>query len=170
MISAVGHETDFAICDFVADLRAPTPSAAAELVAQSAESLLERCAKIQKQLIQGMDWQFKLLRERIQGLERRLISPERLLRDRAQRTDELTAALHRAAKNMLQRERERLAGLENLLQSLNPRQLMRKGFCLAKGKDSELITDSRQISLEDKISLEFFKGGAEALVVKKNDK
>ena len=161
----MGHETDFTICDFVADLRAPTPSAAAELAVQSAASLQERCLKIQKQLLRGMGWQLKILRERLQGLKSRLISPERLLRERAQRTDELAAALHRAAKNIFQRERERLSGLQSLLRSLNPKQLMKKGFCLVRGKDSRLVTDSRQIQPRDQISLEFFKGEAEALVI-----
>ena len=167
IISAVGHEIDFTICDFVSDLRAPTPSAAAELVVKNAEDLLDQIANRKKQLVQNMNLQIKFFKEKIKGLKNQLISPEKLLQDRFQRIDELYSYLHKSIKQILSKEQNKIKNLGYLLESLNPKQVMQRGFCIAIGNDNKVITSSNQLKIKEEISLEFFKGGAEALITSK---
>ncbi len=88
-ISAVGHEIDFTIADFVADLRAPTPSAAAELVVKSTVELHQRLDSLQSQMGQCMNHRLVVLTRQIANLQRHLVDPKRRLADLAQRCDEL---------------------------------------------------------------------------------
>jgi exodeoxyribonuclease VII large subunit len=93
IISAVGHEIDFTIADFVADLRAPTPSAAAEVVAKSEQELLERLQFFSKSLRLSMFQRIKELQQQVQNFQKRLIDPERALRDLSLRLDDWTQRL-----------------------------------------------------------------------------
>jgi exodeoxyribonuclease VII large subunit len=87
-ISAVGHEVDFTICDFVADLRAPTPSAAAELVVKNKADLVDRINSLQRHITQQALRKIQLARAKLQGSSKRLIDPKRKLQDLMLRTDE----------------------------------------------------------------------------------
>ncbi len=167
IISAVGHEIDFTICDFVSDLRVPTPSAAAELVVKNTEDLLEQINNRKKQLVQNISLQIKFFKEKIKGLQKQLISPERLLQDRFQRVDEICSQLCKSIRQNLLKEKTKLKNLEQLLKSLNPKQVMQRGFCIALGKNDKVITNSKQLKIKEEISLEFFKGGAKTLVTSK---
>ena len=120
IVSAVGHETDVSISDFVADVRAPTPSAAAELLAPDAGDLVQRLHSLQRRLrlyIQG-----RLAREqmRLDGLTRRLRHPGERLRQQAQRLDDLEMRLQRAFERQRSSRRERLAHLQTRLAGQHP--------------------------------------------------
>lgn len=95
-ISAVGHEVDFTISDFVADLRAPTPSAAAEMVAKSAAEMEEKIHGLKTRLWQGYRAHMTVRLERLRSLTKRLVDPQRRLQDFQIRCDELTARLEAA--------------------------------------------------------------------------
>ena len=100
VISAVGHETDFTIADFVADLRAPTPSGAAELVVREKLEVIRAVNDLYERLCLGMARQMDLRRERVSGLARRrvLTEPGRVLREWTRRLDDGAARLHAAAR------------------------------------------------------------------------
>ncbi|WP_439887723.1 exodeoxyribonuclease VII large subunit [Pseudomonas sp. MBLB4123] len=120
IVSAVGHETDVSISDFVADVRAPTPSAAAELLAPDSSELVQRLNSLQRRLqlyIQG-----RLAREhmRLDGLRRRMRHPGERLRQQAQRLDDLEMRLQRAVERRLNDRRERLARLHTHLAGQHP--------------------------------------------------
>jgi exodeoxyribonuclease VII, large subunit len=100
IISAVGHEIDFTISDFVADLRAPTPSAAAELVAKSGVEIEAKVSSLERMLRTQMEKKLKLLKERAFGFSKRLVDPKRRLQDLAQRNDELLSQLEKAAERL----------------------------------------------------------------------
>jgi exodeoxyribonuclease VII large subunit len=130
VVSAVGHETDFTICDFAADLRAPTPSAAAELVAPRLDELLSRLDLFAQRLRQGLGRAFEERRARVDAAAARL-DPRRFLRavnERQQRVDDLGTRLAGAAARLIARRREGLAATEARLEGLNPRRILARGY------------------------------------------
>lgn len=108
VISAVGHEIDFTIADFVADLRAPTPSAAAELVAKSSGELSNRIDALERLLFFSLEKKFKHLLEKITGLSKRLVDPQRRLQDLQLRNDDLLNRMEMAMSRRLAERRHRI--------------------------------------------------------------
>ena len=113
VISAVGHETDFTIADFVADCRAPTPSAAAEIVICTRESLLDQISAQRAKALQGLRYRMLVCSRDLQqrGAQRALALVERGLTKRAQRVDEFDFQLRRLERRMLESQRKRLEDL-----------------------------------------------------------
>ena len=119
-VSAVGHETDVSICDFVADVRAPTPSAAAELLAPHSADLQQRLAVLERRLRLCMRQHLHREQLRLEGLLRRLRHPGERLQQLALRVDDLERRLHQALQRRLGQSRERLLRLEHRLASRHP--------------------------------------------------
>ncbi len=121
-VCAVGHETDVSISDFCADVRAPTPSAAAELLSPDQQTMLEALARSERQLLRCM--QARLVREQscVESLRKRLRHPGERLAQQAQRLDELELRLLRAQRQRLGRGGHLLESLEARLQARHPRQ------------------------------------------------
>lgn len=120
VISAVGHETDWTIADFVADLRAPTPSAAAELVCSSSEELSRHIEELASRLQRATDYCLQRLREQLHGFKRALQDPVFLLGNLGQRLDDLNQRLENGVKNRLLRAAEQAGRQEQLLYSQHP--------------------------------------------------
>lgn len=167
VISAVGHEIDFTICDFVSDLRAPTPSAGAELVVQNVEELSEKLNLLKKQLFQNLQRQLYFFKEKLLSLEKGLIRPDRLLQDFSQRLDELNLRMDQALLQHFQRTKEFLENIEKILRSLNPKQVMQRGFSIVTTNQGQIIFDIKELKLKDTINIDFFKGQAKVTVTEK---
>ena len=120
IISAVGHETDVSISDFVADVRAPTPSAAAELLAPDANELVQRLNSLHRRLVMRMQNRIERERLRLDGISRRLRHPGERLRQQAQRLDDLDMRMRRAFERTLQNRQERVARLDMRLAAQHP--------------------------------------------------
>lgn len=120
VISAVGHETDWTICDFVADLRAPTPSAAAELVIASSEELRNQMESLTHRLRLAMERQLAMLEARLEAQRRALHDPTSMQGHLAQRVDDLTERLYLALENSVIRRREQFERFQAMLMHQNP--------------------------------------------------
>ncbi len=120
IVSAVGHETDVSISDFVADVRAPTPSAAAELLAPDSSDLQRRLESLHRRLLLRIQNRLAHDRLRLDSLTRRLRHPGERLRQQAQRLDDLDMRLRRAFEQRLNQRRERLARLDTRLAAQHP--------------------------------------------------
>jgi exodeoxyribonuclease VII large subunit len=130
VISAVGHETDFTLADFAADLRAPTPSAAAELVVPDLTELTLRVANARDRLAHAMRRRIAEREERLQALAQRpcLSRPVEIVEARRQRLDDLTDALHRAMADRVREAQNRVAVLCGRLDALSPLRVMGRGY------------------------------------------
>jgi exodeoxyribonuclease VII large subunit len=120
VISAVGHETDWTICDFVADLRAPTPSAAAELVIASSLELRGQLDALNHHLRMAIESRLTALDARVDVLRRSLHDPSTMLGHLAQRVDDLTGRLELALENTTLRRREQFERLQSGLSFHSP--------------------------------------------------
>lgn len=148
VITGVGHETDFTIADFAADLRAPTPTAAAELASPDQADLRLGLEESRKRMdrsiissIQTQKWVLVAFRHRLN-----LSTPlARIRRDR-QRMDELSRRAQVSLIHMLQIHTTRLAGFEQRLAALNPRAILHRGYALVKQLDGRLVSSVRQVT------------------------
>lgn len=120
IVSAVGHETDVSIADFVADVRAPTPSAAAELLAPDSSDLRQRLDSLSRRLQLRIRTQLQQAGMRLEALGRRLRHPGERLQQQAQRVDDLELRLQRALHRRLEQAGERLGRLDGRLAAQHP--------------------------------------------------
>lgn len=165
VVSAIGHETDYTICDFVADLRAPTPSAAAELVAPSVEELQRRiqdqqayCGRYARRMLQSAWQRFDQLASR-----RVLQTPEIWLVKNKERLDFLTQALYNKKSMHVQIRQKDLAHRAALLDSLSPLRVLERGFCAAF-RQQEPVVSAAQVSPNSALRIQFRDGAVETLV------
>lgn len=120
IISAVGHEVDFSIADFVADMRAATPSAAAELVSQDRQALIQKLEQLQQRLSLSLNRVLPALQFQLHQLSTRLKTPTRLLQQRTQQVDQLELRLQNAVNQQFKRHQQQLTLLEQALQQQYP--------------------------------------------------
>jgi len=166
VISAVGHETDFTICDFVADLRAPTPSAAAELVfpdrfALKAE-LDARLAKIGA-LVRA-DIAAKRDQLRVLASSRAMRSPAAVTAEKQMRLDELAVRMHTAGQVLLDRKRQGLAASVGKLEALSPLAVLQRGYAVAQNANGEVSTSADAFEAGERITVRFADGAVDATV------
>jgi exodeoxyribonuclease VII large subunit len=132
VISAVGHETDYTIADFAADLRAPTPSAAAEMVVEREDTIREGIRSLEARLVRNVKQTLELVRSRVRESVRLIGDPRKRLEQYSQRMDEL---LHRMAlelRHRLRRDRASLTAVISGLDHLNPLGILTRGYSITR--------------------------------------
>jgi len=159
VVSAVGHETDVTIADFVADFRAPTPSAAAELIVPDRRELLETVANSWYRVSQAVLDIVSRQRERIQHLlsSYAFNRPIDLFRQQSQRLDEAQRTLHRDIAGFLALRDERSRSLSLRLLALNPRLALKRGFAIIR-KDDSVVSSRHALISRDAVEMEFHDG------------
>jgi len=160
VISAVGHETDFTIADFVADLRAPTPSAAAELVAKHEDELCSALDQLGRQLTRFMKYRVVDLRSRVQ---KQALSPafnevKSRLRDARGRYDVASASCNDAMEATLQEARERLGLAAASLDALSPLAVLQRGYAIAQDAAGRPLRNAAVVNPGDSVSVRLSKG------------
>ena len=145
VISAVGHEPDVSICDFASDLRAATPSNAAELAAPDQTELRAKLEALQKQMAAALRRQAQRARGRLEALESRpvLRDPMQMIRDRRLRLDQAAEALLRSQSALLQTKRARLAQNAAALDAMSPLKVLARGYAVISDESGNMITQAR---------------------------
>lgn len=138
VISAVGHESDFTVCDFVADRRAPTPSAAAELAVPDAAELVQALRSTEDRMRAALSLRVAQKRERVAQLakSRVLTSPDRFLDDCRQRVGDLALRLDRAAEHRLTCAKGDFARTAARLDALNPLAILTRGYAVVRAGET----------------------------------
>lgn len=166
VISAVGHEIDWSLCDYAADLRAPTPSAAAELVSESAASVLERLGSAAEALEGAIRSRLERARLLVKGfapdaLELRL---ERALLPRRQRFDDAKETLVDGVRLAARDARGRLEKAFALLSASDPSDILARGYAVVRMKGGrKALCDATELSAGQELSIQFARGRADAL-------
>jgi exodeoxyribonuclease VII large subunit len=171
VISAVGHETDTTIADFVADLRAPTPSAAAEIAVCEVSELLDRIQEEGRKLFRLMQNQIQGERSRIKQAELRLkmYSPEQLLNLRRSRLVELEMRFYDRMEHKLEREKNRLAVLSEKLDGLSPLKQMARGYTFVTNEEHKAVTSVKMLAAGEKLTLYLSDGRAKVQVEEREE-
>ena len=152
--SAVGHEVDFTIADFVADLRAPTPSAAAELLSPNQEDYFEQLFSTSAQFKSAISLAIKQGRQQLTWIAKQLKHPDRRLQEQAQNLDRLDIRLRRAMSNNIASQRAELTQMQRTLSANSPKQLLERNkirFAAGRGRlDQSMrsVLASRRSSLQ----------------------
>ena len=146
VISGVGHETDFTLVDFAADLRAPTPTAAAAAATPDATALAVRVTELRERLAGAMMARLATSREEVARRRRDLerSSPLTVIANRRQRVDELARALQARMRYDLTLQRARLEGARARLEGLSPLEVLQRGYAIVRLADSDQIVRSTQ--------------------------
>lgn len=171
VISAVGHETDTTIADYVADLRAPTPSAAAELAVYDVERLMQDIASCENRLNRLMKNQAVLSKNRLLSYAARLkvLSPEYQLNSKKQYAAELEDRLGRTMRDVLNQKRHRMELLARNMDGLSPLKKLSQGFSFVSDMEGKNLSGVDQVETGDHIKIQMTNGCLEATVDKKEE-
>ncbi len=160
IISAVGHETDFTIADFVADLRAPTPSAAAEIAVFEVDELLDKLYNVRSRLRKCMKDRTSLLYERLDNYRNRLerSHPKTKIDQKKQEMDDLEIRLTRTIKNIVKMKRYELNNKANKLDGLSPLKRLSSGYGYVAGSEGKHLESVEDVNVGDEIVVSLLDG------------
>jgi exodeoxyribonuclease VII large subunit len=168
IISAIGHQTDITISDFVADLRAPTPTAAAEIISTSYEELLEDLEYFKSNLFNIIQNKIEQLTQRIDFLEKGLESPAQKIASQLDLVLALRNRMQVTISSQLEKYREQIKSYKQNLSHLNPNEILSRGYSIILSHNKKIINNASAMSVSDKIKIKFYKGIAEASITKIN--
>lgn len=162
VISAVGHETDFTICDFVADMRAPTPSAAAELAVPDANELQYALSALKNRMFLNVSSGIADRRSRLEYLTSKgaLKSPDEMLSNRSQRLDTAFSKMLSSYENRIGGKKVEFISAATALSKLDPMSVLMRGFAFVSDKSGKNVFSSQTLAKGDKINVRFHDGSA----------
>ena len=159
IISAVGHETDFTIADFVADLRAPTPSAAAELAVPDVYELKQKMNQYQNRYRMALKKKIEFMRLRYEKCmkSRAFTDPTRKIKDEYVVVDAYIKRLEMKIRNIQKEKINQYIALTTKLDTMSPLKTLTRGYSLVE-KDNQIIKSVKQLKSEDEVKIRFFDG------------
>ena len=162
VISAVGHETDFTICDFAADMRAPTPSAAAELAVPDANELQYALSALKNRMFLNVSSGIADRRSRLEYLTSKgaLKSPDEMLSNRSQRLDTAFSKMLSSYENRIGGKKVEFISAATALSKLDPMSVLMRGFAFVSDKNGKNVYSSQALEKGDKINVRFHDGSA----------
>ncbi|MEA3327000.1 MAG: exodeoxyribonuclease VII large subunit [Chloroflexota bacterium] len=171
VISGVGHETDFTLTDFAADLRAPTPTAAAEVATPDRTELLATIGEFANQhttylreILANLRWESGQLHSTLQRL-----SPAHKIDTYRQRLDEITLRYSRTITTLLEKKHMQVTNLKQSLSALNPRAILKRGYAIVtRAEDSTVIKEACQVQTNDSIHIQVSQGSMDARITQTN--
>lgn len=160
VISAVGHETDFTLADFVADERAATPSQAAEMAVRDGQEIAAQLLSLQTRLRNSAVQQLDIRRKGIEHLLTRPVmeNPHLMLEQRMERLDNLAARLGQSGSQQLKQQVQHLTHLMDKLELMNPMNTLRRGYGMVRSKDNRVIATIQEVQAGDRIQVELQDG------------
>lgn len=166
IISAVGHETDWTIADFTADMRAPTPSAAAELAVFDYMSVKQRLFEQQDKMRRSLNQKYRLARERLSHMKTRFhyLSPRNQLNENRQRVVDCEETLRTLMEEQLRRKRNKLGLLAERLDGNSPAKKLSQGYAYVEGPDHKSLKRAANIHQGEEIQVYLLDGGCSAIV------
>jgi exodeoxyribonuclease VII large subunit len=167
IVVGVGHETDATIADFAADRRAPTPTAAAEMVSPARAELLARVAGLAERATREALRRIETAMQTVDALARRLVHPRERLRTSRRLLGQLAARLAFASAQRLESLAARLARLKAGLAGLNPEAVLERGYSLTRNARGEVVTDAARVKDGERVTTTLARGWLESEVTKK---
>ena len=166
VISAVGHETDTTIADYVADLRAPTPSAAAELAVFDCYAMKEQMAFYEKRMRQNLFSKVEHERLRLKNYQTRLgyLNPESRLREKRSYAVELEERLRDRMEKVLLLKKHRLELLAGQVESLSPVKKLSQGYAYVTGPDGKALRSADKVRVNEELDIQLYHGSLKAQV------
>jgi exodeoxyribonuclease VII large subunit len=161
-ITGVGHETDTTIADFVSDLRAPTPTGAAELVTSHTVELVKTIQVYKNQLNKVMAGVIRELMQKIDYLEKRLISPRQQIQRQKEQIHQYIQRINQSMKNAMILYRLKIDKLKLNFDHLNPHAVLSRGYSIITNVDGQIVNNVNQLKLDDKIRIQLNHGQADA--------
>ena len=160
VVSAVGHETDFTIADFVADLRAPTPSAAAELVVPLQEELQRSIGSLSLRLLRALQRKISAERRFLNQLRSSaaLQRPDYRVNQLRQRLDDLLTSLALHTSHKMELRRGQLGSLAGRLEALSPLKTLGRGYAICSDEQGRVVRSAQQVSTGDAVHVALYQG------------
>ena len=167
VISAVGHETDFTIADFVADMRAPTPSAAAELAVTEVAAVENRIYEYERRLKQQMMYSLSAKRDYLERLKLQMeyLNPVNQIYDKRQRLMNIEDKLNMLIKRCAAENRNRLRLYASKLEGLSPLKKLDMGYGYIENSEGNRIVSAGQVSSDDEITVYLKDGSIRSKVI-----
>jgi len=164
VVSGVGHETDFTMADFVADLRAPTPTAAAAVASPDREALGESVAALKRRMARDLRRQLETRAQRLDSLARRLLTPSQRIERQSRELAALARRMSIAARRGLADGTRHLASLRTALTHLDPTRVLARGYSIVRDPDGHVRRSSAGLTQGAELDVTFAEGGASVTV------
>lgn len=158
IVTGIGHETDFTIADFIADLRAPTPSAAAECVSPDQQEIMRRLQNLESLLLKNVRQKLNRYGQHIDNLAKRLRHPGQLIKIAAQRLNSLGPRLVQAMQQKLMLKQQGLSELMRTLEAVSPLATLNRGYAIVTNEKNQIIRSTHEVKSKEKVTVRLKDG------------